>query len=357
MNSVQFMADGEPGRWDVEKLAHGAGEVIRRGGHVTPRQWFSAGNNLALASALAGADADAIGILQVAIQQANAYSRRHPDAIEFGVEPWLNLVDLKRKRRVNGAVDVLRACYDVVLGRRIARSHLFGLELARIRDADLRVSRRALGIVRNRSQSGLLAALLGDVDRKAPVAFAREVVCDYPVTVRAGMVHAAEVLALHDTSHPFLREANLLTPRWEFDFGVLLRVLEVAPATVSRRMQDFGKFDDALLSFAGSHHWRNPRTPLLWRVQHALVTKRSVVLSRVAREALRSCRKAGDLRLHQRIVSMVDGRVPVEPIALPSKLTRKELAALSTEFQAACRPDWLSFERSHLESSGFANVD
>jgi hypothetical protein len=310
-----FLTDVDPGPWRFRDLC-GPALRIAKDQSPGPRIWFIAANSLGLALAKLGFGREAAELMQMAIDFANDLSARKADWIELGVESWINRVDLLRTEDPESGEEMLRACYDLVRARPVSRRKMFGLEVARLNDAGSSVKRRAIGILRNRSQSSLLKHLIKRGEDERARAFAGEVVTDFPDAVLAGMLHAVEVLATYEPSHPFLSVFNLRQPRTEGDFIVWLRTLVAGPSGGCRSRLSSVDLEGALADWAGRPELRNPRTPLLWALYAGVVSgAEAAVVADLVDTAVRACVEASDQRLYRVAGSLVD---PVCLADLPS---------------------------------------
>ncbi|MEU4097462.1 hypothetical protein [Streptomyces sp. NPDC026673] len=198
--------------------------------------------------------------------------------------------------------------------------HLFGLDVRALDRARGKVVQRALGVLRYRSQ----AALLGlSVDAAGPVgalAFAREVVADFPRSVAAGMLQAAEILAAVDPENAYLQRFDVTSPLSEGDLIVLLRVTAACKrgagsTTVPSSVQGFAA---AVSAFRERTPLRNPRTPVLWMLFHAVAGDRGEgELARMVEELVRECSRHGDQRMYRAVTAVAAGRVTIPPMLPP----------------------------------------
>jgi hypothetical protein len=329
-----FLTDTEPGPSGRADLGASARELVMRPPPlVTPRAWFTAANSLGLALVMAGETGQAARLMELSIELAGRLAAANPDDIEYGVESCVNRIDLLRREDHGAAENAYRSCYDLVLGRPVRKARFFGLNVGALGAASGEVARRSLSIMRYRSQLGLLRLYLGAGGAARAAGFAAEVVADFPRSVQAGMLHPAEVLAEAEPGHPFLRRFDVREPTAEGDFVVFLRTMGGARAPGLSPV----RFEAALGRFTRRCVLRNPRTPLLWRVYHAVATARDAEgLAQLVREALGECGRHGDRHLHQEISRLAGDRVSLtsfgpEPDVRPAA----DLRCLTGPFAAA----------------------
>jgi hypothetical protein len=318
MSSVWvFLTDTDPKPSGLSDLCPQVRDLVESAGPIVPRDWFRAVNGLSLALVMTGAVEKSSQLLGFSIGIANRLAASHPDAIEFGVEAYLNSIDLLRREDAAAAEQAYRACYDLIQGRPIKKSRTFGLNLGNLNAASDQVRQRSLGIMRYRSHVGLLKLYIADGGPEKAVNFAREVISDFPASVSAGMLQSAEVLAAVEPDAEFLQQFNLCEPRTEGDFVVLLRALSTRPAFREHsRLAEAACFESAVARFQQLKALRNELTPLLWLVYHGVVTERDTGDMQVLiGSALQRCVSNGDRQLYRFMVELAGERFPAPPFS------------------------------------------
>lgn len=316
-----FLTDAEPGpaRWsDHYTLAHA---LVTGMEPATPRAWFTAANRLGYGLAASGSPDRAAELMELSVQVANRLAAQDPDGVEYGVESCVNRIELLRRQGGYEAENAYRACYDLVLGRPVRHRYLFGLDVGALDRARGEVTRRALAVMRYRSQSGLLGLRIDAAGPAGALAFAREVVADYPRSVAAGMLHAAEVLAAVDPGNAYLRRFDLADPRTEGDFVVLLRITAArgCDAASADGAGSARGLESAVSAFRERTALRNPRTPLLWVLFHGVAVGRDEAeLARQVRELVRECSRSGDQRMYRAVIAVAEGQVAIPPMVRPA---------------------------------------
>lgn len=315
-----FLTDADPAPPSSLDLSAPARALIAASGAPAPRDWFTAANNLGLALTKSGAAGPAACLMERCISLANQLAAAHPDGIEYGVESYANRIALLSQEDSGEAEAAYRACYDLVRGRPVRKRYLFGLDIGLIGSASAEIAQRSLAILRNRSQAGLLNLYVEAGGPRGAVSFARQVAADFPRSVAAGMLHAAEVIATADPTASFLTQFDPQTPQTEGDFVVLLRLLERPTERGDRElMADTGSFGVAIRRFQRRNTLRNPRTPLLWSVFHSVMADpgEDEIRAQVQR-ALETCRREDDERLYRGIASVASDYFTAPPFATAS---------------------------------------
>ncbi|WP_030898428.1 hypothetical protein [Streptomyces sp. NRRL F-5126] len=315
-----FLTDADPGPSCWSDHYAPARELTAGSEPPPPRAWFTAANRLAFGLVASGSPDRAAELMELAIRLANRLAARHPDNVEYGLESGVNRIELLRRQDADEADSAYRACYDLVLGRPVRTRHLFGLDVRPLDRARNEVAQRALGVLRYRSQAGLLGLRVDATGPVGALAFAREVVADFPRSVAAGMLHAAEILAAVDPRNAYLQRFDLADPRSEGDLVVLLRIeaARTRGAGSMARPWSVRRFAAAVSALRERTLLRNPRTPLLWALFLTLAGDcEEEELAVMARELVDECSRSGDQRMYRAVIAVVADRVTVPPMVRP----------------------------------------
>ena len=93
---MDFLTDVDPRKWDRNELVATTRYVVEMERPAEPREWFRAAYSLALALLMVGDAAAAADLMEKCIRDANDLAEVAPDAVELGVEAWLNRIELER---------------------------------------------------------------------------------------------------------------------------------------------------------------------------------------------------------------------------------------------------------------------
>lgn len=339
---TNFLVDRKPRPWNVDALAQRTRDLAKSAQPST-RQWFQAANGLGLALLRTNQAAAAADLMQRAIKLANDLAESDPNQIEYGLEAWLNRLEVNSQLDPDATEAGLLAAYDLVRGHPVASSWLFGLQIERLAASRPDVHTQGLSLVRNRAQAALLRSHHRRDDKKAAVSFARRVVEDYPASVRHGLLEPVEVLAQLDPRHAFLQTFSLDRPHTEGDFVLLLRQREA----LGLKGLGLSRFEDRLVSLEQKTTFLNPRTPLLWRVVAAKLLDEPAELDGYATSAIRACISAGDRGMYGRVRD-VAGIAQCEPFGIePMIPAAEELSGLCETLDVYAR----QMARHHVDST------
>lgn len=310
---MDFLTDVEPRKWDRNELVATTRSVVEMERPAEPREWFRAAYSLALALLMVGDAAAAADLMEKCIRDANDLAEVDPDAVELGVEAWLNRIELERTTGGDTAVvSALEASYSILTGETVAARHLFGLSISHMARTSQTVRARSLNAARNRVQSTLLKQLLRMGDRHGALEFAERVSRDFPGAVRHGMLEPVEVIAMLAPQHDLLKQYQPLQPTTEADFVVHLRTCTSSGHKGAGDDPQGCNFDRRLAAFESQHPFRNACTPWLWRVHHAMSGADETLQRSHVSTALSEAARLRDLRTHQRVAALASDRFEVD---------------------------------------------